>query len=139
MSIEQKECELIGEFNQFDDWMDKYEYLIDCGKSLPEMAANYKCDENIIKGCQSTVWLYAELVENKVIFHGAADSLIARGIVALLIRLLSGENPEDIVHAKLESLRTIGLQEHLSPTRSNGLVAMVKQMKMYALGLNIAK
>jgi len=138
MSIEAKERELVEEFSQFDDWMDKYELIIDLGKDLPALDEKYKTPENIIKGCQSTVWLHAALQDGRVIFTGAADSLIAKGIVAMLVRVLSDEKPQDIMDAKLGFIAELGLQEHLSPTRSNGLVAMLKQMKMYAIGFKMA-
>jgi cysteine desulfuration protein SufE len=138
MSIEAKERELVEEFSQLDDWMDKYEYIIDLGKDLPAMEEQYKTPENIIKGCQSTVWLHAEKQDGRVIFHAAADALIVKGIVAMLVRILSNEKPQDIIDAKLSFIAELGLQEHLSPTRSNGLVAMVKQMKMYAMGFKMA-
>lgn len=137
MTIEEKEQELIDGFAIYDDWMEKYEYIIELGKDLPLIAAEYKTEENIIKGCQSTVWLHAEKKGDKVVFTADADAIIAKGIIALLIDVLSNETPETIMNAKLDFISTIGLQEHLSPTRSNGLVSMVKQMKMYAIALNM--
>jgi len=137
MTIEEKEKELIDSFAIYEDWMEKYEYIIELGKDLPLIAEDYKKKENIIKGCQSTVWLHAEKKDDKVVFTADADAIIAKGIIALLIDVLSNETPEAIMNAKLEFISAIGLQEHLSPTRSNGLVAMVKQMKMYAIALNM--
>lgn len=137
MSIADKEIELIDEFGIYDDWMDKYEYIIELGKDLPAIDDSQKIDENIIKGCQSTVWLHAEKDGDKVKFSADADALIAKGIVAMLVRVLTDETPQDIVDAKLDFIKELGLQEHLSPTRSNGLVAMVKQMKRYALAYSV--
>ncbi len=137
MTIEEKERELIDSFAIYEDWMEKYEYIIELGKDLPLIADDYKTEENIIKGCQSMVWLHAEKKDDKVVFTADADAIIAKGIIALLIDVLSNETPEAIMNAKLEFINAIGLQEHLSPTRSNGLVAMVKQMKMYAIALNM--
>ena len=136
-SIEEKENELIDSFSIYDDWMEKYEYIIELGKDLPLIDPSQKTEENIIKGCQSTVWLHAEKKDDRIIFTADADAIIAKGIIAILIDVLSGETPETILNAKMDFIKEIGLQEHLSPTRSNGLVAMVKQMKLYALALNI--
>jgi cysteine desulfuration protein SufE len=135
MSIKTKEQEIIDDFSIYDDWMEKYEYIIELGKDLPLIDSKYKTDENLIKGCQSQVWLYAEKKDGKIYFTADADAVIAKGIIALLVQTLSGETPENIINAKLDFIKEIGLQEHLSPTRSNGLVSMVKQMKMYALAL----
>ncbi|MFT5819915.1 MAG: cysteine desulfuration protein SufE [Crocinitomix sp.] len=137
MSITDKENELVESFAIYDDWMEKYEYIIELGKDLPMIDAANKTDVNIIKGCQSTVWLHAEKKDDKVIFTADADAIIAKGIIAILVDVLSNETPDTIIEAKLDFVKEIGLQEHLSPTRSNGLVAMVKQMKMYALALNM--
>lgn len=136
-SIQEKEHELIESFSIYEDWMEKYEYIIALGKDLPLIDAAYKTEEHIIKGCQSTVWLRAEKKGDVIYFTADADAIIAKGIVALLIEVLSGETPQTILDAKMDFIKEIGLQEHLSPTRSNGLVAMVKQMKLYALALNI--
>lgn len=136
MSIAEKEQALMDDFSIYDDWMEKYEYLIALGKDLPLMAEDQKSDDKIIKGCQSTVWMTAELKEGKVVYTADADALIAKGIVALLIYVLSGEKPQDIVNAQLRFIQEIGLQEHLSPTRSNGLLAMLKQMKLDALAFS---
>ncbi len=133
MSISEIENEIIEEFSMFDDWMEKYEHIIELGKELPIIEEDQKTNENIIKGCQSRVWLHAEK-ENGIISYSAdSDAIITKGIIALLIRVLNHQNPKEIVDAKLEFIDKIGLKEHLSPTRSNGLVSMVKQMKVYAL------
>lgn len=137
MSITEKENELVESFAIYDDWMEKYEYIIELGKDLPIIDSANKTDENIIKGCQSTVWLYAEKKDNKILFTADADAIIAKGIIAILVDVLSNETSDTILEAKLDFIKEIGLQEHLSPTRSNGLVAMVKQMKMYALALKM--
>ncbi len=134
MTIETIQEDLIEEFSLFDDWMDKYEHLIDLGKSLPLIEPSLKTDDRIIKGCQSKVWLDAELKDNKVVFTADSDAIITKGIVAVLIRVFSNQTPEAIVNANTNFIDEIGLKEHLSPTRANGLVAMVKQMKLYALG-----
>lgn len=126
---------IIEEFALFDDWMQKYEYIIDLGKDLPLIEEKYKTDEYRIKGCQSQVWLYAEKIGEKVIFTADSDAVITKGIISLLIRVLSHQMPEDILNAELYFIDKIGLKEHLSPTRSNGLLSMVKQIKMYALAL----
>lgn len=133
MTINEIQDQIIADFSQFDDWMDKYALLIDLGNSLQPLHEKYKIPQNIIEGCQSRVWLNAELVDGKVIFEGESDAILVKGIVSLLIQVLSGQTPEDIVNTELYFIDRIGLKEHLSPTRSNGLLAMVKQMKMYAL------
>jgi cysteine desulfuration protein SufE len=132
-NIEAKEQEIIEEFSLFDDWMDKYEHIIGLGKELPLIEESLKTDDLLIKGCQSRVWLHAKLENGKVIFRADSDAIITKGIINLLIRVLSGEKPDDIVNADMTFIDQIGLKEHLSPTRSNGLVSMVKQMKLYAL------
>lgn len=137
MSIEEKEAALIEDFAIYDDWMEKYEYIIELGKDLPLIEEGLKTDDRIIKGCQSKVWMNASLEDGRVIFSADADAIIAKGIIALLVQVLSGEKPEDIVDAKMNFIKEIGLQEHLSPTRSNGLVAMLKQMKLDALALKL--
>lgn len=137
MSILEKENSLIEDFAIYDDWMEKYEYIIELGKDLPIISESEKTDERKIKGCQSTVWMKADLVDGKIIYTADADAIIAKGIIAMLIQVLSGEKPQDILDAKLNFISKIGLQEHLSPTRSNGLVSMVKQMKLDALALNM--
>lgn len=133
MSIASKEAEIIEEFSMFDDWSSKYEYLIDMGKELPLIDEGQKNEEHLIKGCQSQVWLTAQFENGLVHFRGDSDAQIPKGIVSLLIRVLNGEKPEDIVQSHLTFIDQIGLKEHLSPTRANGLVSMVKQMKLYAL------
>jgi len=132
-NIEAKEQEIIEEFSLFDDWMDKYEHIIGLGKELPLIDEDLKTDDLLIKGCQSRVWLHAKMEDGKVIFTADSDAIITKGIINLLIRVLSGEKPDDIVNADMTFIDQIGLKEHLSPTRSNGLVSMVKQMKLYAL------
>ena len=125
--------EIVDEFSMFDDWMDRYEYMIGLGKNLPLIDEGYKTDDFIIKGCQSKVWLHARLQDEKVIYTADSDAIITKGIIAILIRVFSGQSPQDIVHSDTEFIDDIGLKEHLSPTRANGLVSMIKQMKMYAL------
>ncbi len=137
MTLTEKENELIESFAIYDDWMEKYEYIIELGKDLPLISSENKKDENVIKGCQSTVWLHAEKKDDRIIFTADADAIIAKGIIAILVDVLSNETPDAIIEAKFDFIKEIGLQEHLSPTRSNGLVAMVKQMKMYALALKM--
>lgn len=124
---------IIEEFSVFDDWMDKYSLLIEMGNELPVLAAQSKTQQNLIEGCQSRVWLDAEYKEGKVLYQGDSDAVIVKGIVSLLIKVLSNHTPDEILSADLYFIESIGLKEHLSPTRSNGLVAMLKQMKMYAL------
>ncbi|KGE85953.1 MAG: SufE family protein [Phaeodactylibacter xiamenensis] len=128
--------EIIDEFAFFGDWMEKYEYIIDLGKSLPLIDEQYKDEDHLIKGCQSQVWLHADEAEGKVSFTADSDAVITKGIIALLVRVLSGQKAEEIAKADLYFIDKIGLKEHLSPTRSNGLVSMVKQMKMYGLAIN---
>lgn len=135
MSIIDKENEIIEDFAIYDDWMEKYEYIIELGKDLPMIDEHLKTEDRIIKGCQSQVWLNAEKVDGKIKFTADADAIIAKGIISLLIQVLSNETADDILNAELNFIKEIGLQEHLSPTRSNGLVAMVKQMKVQALAL----
>lgn len=127
------ENEIVEEFSLFDDWMDKYEHLISLGKSLPLVEEQYKTDEYTVKGCQSKVWLFAALQDGKVIYTADSDAIITKGIIALLVRVLSGRTPAEILQANLAFIDEIGLKEHLSPTRSNGLVSMIRQMKNYAL------
>ena len=133
MTIQEIENKITDEFGLFDDWMDKYNYIIDMGKTLPMIDEKYKTDQYIISGCQSRVWLSAEMENGKVIFKADSDAIITKGIINLLIRVLSNQNPDDIIKTDLDFLNKIGLKEHLSPTRSNGLVSMIKQMKLYAL------
>lgn len=137
MSIEQIENEIIEEFELFgSDWEQKYEHLIDLGKSLPLIAEQYKTDDRLIKGCQSKVWMHSAFKDGKVFFTADSDAIITKGLVALMIRVLSGHSADEIVNAKLEFINKIGLKEHLSPTRANGLVSMIKQMKIDALALS---
>ena len=137
MTINEIQDEIIEEFSGFDDWMDKYQLLIDLGNEQEPLADKYKTEQNLIDGCQSRVWLQADLTPTGVIhFSAESDALIVKGIVALLIRVLSDHTPQEILDADLYFIEQIGLNEHLSPTRSNGLLAMVKQMKMYALAFN---
>ena len=133
MTFNEMQDEVIAEFSDFDDWMDRYQLLIDLGNEQPPLDEKYKTDQNLIEGCQSRVWLQADEVDGKVIFQAESDALIVKGIIALLIKVLSGHTPDEILEADLYFIPRIGLQEHLSPTRSNGLLAMVKQMRMYAL------
>ena len=133
MTIKEIQEEIIDEFAMFDDWMERYEYIIDLGKSLPIIDVQYKLDENLINGCQSKVWLYSELENDTVKFTADSDAILTKGIVALLLRVYSGQKPTDILTAETRFIDEIGLKEHLSPTRANGLVSMVKQIKMYAI------
>ena len=133
MTINELQNNVIEEFADFDDWMDKYALLIDLGNSLPPLEEKYKTESNLIEGCQSRVWLQADYVDGKILFKGESDAVIVKGIGSLLISILSDHTPQEILDADLYFIEKIGLKEHLSPTRSNGLVAMVKQMRMYAL------
>ena len=134
MSIEEIEKEIIEEFELFgDDWEGKYEHLIDLGKSLPIIKEELKTEDRIIKGCQSRVWLNSELIAGKMVYTADADAIITKGMVAILVRVLSNQKPEDVVKAKLDFINTIGLKQHLSPTRANGLVSMIDKMKKEAL------
>ncbi|MCK9167470.1 MAG: SufE family protein [Bacteroidales bacterium] len=131
--IKEKTDQLVSEFSLFDEWMDKYTYLIELGKTVPPIDEDKKKEENLIKGCQSRVWLDATLAEGKIHFTADSDAIITKGIAALLIRVFNHETPEAILEADLSFLDTLGLKEHLSPTRSNGLLSMVKQIKFYAM------
>jgi cysteine desulfuration protein SufE len=133
MKIEETEKEIICEFEQFEEWLDKYNYIIELGKSLPLIDEQYKTQQYLITGCQSQVWLHASMKEDKIFFEADSDAIITKGIVNLLIRVLSGHTPDEIINTELGFINTIGLHEHLSPTRSNGLTSMIKQMKLYAL------
>ncbi|MDR0766335.1 MAG: SufE family protein [Odoribacteraceae bacterium] len=135
-TIEEIEKEIINEFSAYDDWMDKYSYLVELSAATGVMEEQYKTDENLIKGCQSRVWLHAESREGRLYFQADSDAIITRGLVALLVRVFSGQLPGDIVEANLEFLDTIGLRQHLTPVRSNGLLSMIKQIKYYAIALN---
>ena len=132
-SIQNIEVEIIEEFSMFDSWIDKYDYLIDLGKSLEILKDEFKIKENIINGCQSQVWLHAENKNNTIEYRADSDAIMTKGIIALLIRVLSNQRPNDIIDAKLDFIKTIGLEEQLSQTRANGLKSMIKQMKIYAL------
>lgn len=132
-TIDELQDEVIDEFSDFDDWMDKYQLLIDLGNDQEALDEKYKTEQNLIDGCQSRVWLQADWVDGKIIFQAESDALIVKGIIALLIKVLSGHTPDEILNADLYFIDRIGLKEHLSPTRSNGLLAMVKQIRMYAL------
>jgi cysteine desulfuration protein SufE len=136
MSINEIQDEIIEEFNIFEDWMDKYQYLIDISKDLVPINKDFQNQQHLIKGCQSQVWLNAELIDGKIIYTADSDALITKGIVALLIKVLSNHTPEDIKDADLYFIEKIGLKENLSPTRSNGLLSMIKQMKLYAIAYN---
>lgn len=131
--LKQIQEEIVDEFALFDDWMQRYEYMIELGKSLPIIDASKKTDNNIIKGCQSRVWLHADLNEDKVVYSADSDAIITKGIIALLIRVFSNQHPDDIISADTKFIDEIGLKEHLSPTRANGLVSMINQIKNYAI------
>lgn len=133
MSITEIQNEIIDEFAMFEDWMQRYEYMIELGKTLPLIDDQFRTDDNLIKGCQSKVWLHAEMVNNKVIFTADSDAIITKGIIAILVRVFSNQGPQEIIDAKTDFIDEIGLKEHLSPTRANGLVSMIKQLKMYAI------
>ena len=132
-SITEKQQEVIEEFSLFEDWMQRYEHMIDLGKSLPLIAEEYKTEDNIIKGCQSKVWVHAALEEDQLVFTADSDAIITKGIIAILIRVFSHQHPKAILEADTDFIDRIGLKEHLSPTRANGLVSMIKQIKMYAV------
>jgi cysteine desulfuration protein SufE len=132
-SIKDIQQDIIDEFDMFDEWMEKYEHIIDLGKSLPLIEEAHKTEDNLIKGCQSRVWLHANKQEDKVVYTADSDAIMTKGIIALLVRTFSGQKAQDIVEADTDFINQIGLKEQLSPTRANGLVSMVKQMKLYAL------
>lgn len=132
-NIKEKQEEVVEEFSMFDDWMERYEYMIELGKTLPLIDEKYKVDENLIKGCQSKVWVHAELQGDQLVFTADSDAIITKGIVAILIRVFSNQHPAEILEADTQFIDEIGLKEHLSPTRANGLVSMIKQLKMYAI------
>lgn len=133
MTIEEIQQEIIDEFSIFEDWMDKYGYLIELGNDLKDLDPKDKNDQNIIKGCQSRVWLVANLVDGKINFEGESDAVIVKGLVALLLRVVNGRTPKELMETKLHFIDDLGLKQHLSPTRSNGLLAMVKQIRLYAV------
>ena len=132
-NIKEIQQDIVEEFAMFEDWMQRYEYMIELGKSLPLIEEKYKIDENLIKGCQSKVWVHAELEGDKLVFTADSDAIITKGIVAILIRAFSNQHPADIIEADTKFIDEIGLKEHLSPTRANGFVSMIKQLKMYAV------
>lgn len=136
MTIQEIQNEIVNEFSMFDDWMQRYEYIIDLGKALPLIEEKYKTEENIIKGCQSKVWVHGEEENGKIVFTADSDAILTKGIIAILIRAFSNQKPEAILEANTDFIDEIGLKEHLSPTRANGLVSMIKQLKMYALAFN---
>jgi cysteine desulfuration protein SufE len=133
MTIQEIQDAIVDEFSMFDDWMDRYEYIIELGKSLPIIEEKYKTEENLIKGCQSKVWLQGEENNGKIIFTADSDAILTKGIIAILIRVFSNQSSKEILDANTDFIDEIGLKEHLSPTRANGLVSMIKQIKMYAL------
>ena len=133
MTIKAIQDEIIDEFSMFEDWEERYQYMIDLGKTLPLIDSQYKTEDNIIKGCQSKVWVHAEMKDDKVVFTADSDAIITKGIIAILIRVFSNQHPKDIIDADTSFIDDIGLKEHLSPTRANGLVSMIKKIKMYAL------
>jgi len=136
-TIEETEKEIAEEFSLFDTWDDKYEYIIDLGKKLPPLEDQYKIDENRVRGCQSTVWLVADYRQGKIFYKAESDAIIVKGLISMLIRVLSGHSPDEIIAAKLNFIQQIGMTTHLAQTRSNGLLAMVKQMKNFALAYKI--
>ncbi|WP_422106459.1 SufE family protein [Winogradskyella sp.] len=133
MTIEDIQNDIIDEFSMFDDWEDRYQYMIDLGKTLPLIDEQYKTEDHIIKGCQSKVWVHARMTDDKVSFTADSDAIITKGIIAILIRVFSNQHPKAIIEANTDFIDKIGLKEHLSPTRANGLVSMIKQLKMYAI------
>ena len=136
-TIQEIEQAIVDEFEQFEDWLEKYNYLIEMGKDMPMIDEKFKTKQNLISGCQSSVWLHAEYNDGRVYFSADSDAVITKGIVNMLIRVMSGQKPQTIIDAKLDFVDAVGLKEHLSPTRSNGLVSMIKQMKMYALAFQV--
>jgi len=139
MNIQAIQEEIIAEFSMFDDWDERFQYVIDLGKNLPLVEQQFKTDDNVIKGCQSKVWLHAEEKDNKIIFTADSDAIITKGIIAILIRVFSNQKAKDILEANTHFIDEIGLKEQLSPTRANGLVSMIKQIKLYALGFEAKK
>jgi len=133
VSIQDIQNDIIEEFAMFDDWEERYQYMIDLGKTLPLIDEQYKTDDYLIKGCQSKVWVHANMENNKVVFTADSDAIITKGVIAILIRVFSNQRPKDIIDANTDFIDKIGLKEHLSPTRANGLVSMIKQLKMYAI------
>jgi cysteine desulfuration protein SufE len=133
VSIQDIQNDIIEEFAMFDDWEERYQYMIDLGKTLPLIDEQYKTDDYLIKGCQSKVWVHANMENNKIVFTADSDAIITKGVIAILIRVFSNQHPKDIIDANTDFIDKIGLKEHLSPTRANGLVSMIKQLKMYAI------
>jgi len=133
MTITEIKNDIIDEFAMFEDWEERYQYMIDLGKTLPLIEEQFKTEDNIIKGCQSKVWVHADMKDDKVVFTADSDAIITKGIIAILIRVFSNQHPKDIIEADTDFIDQIGLKEHLSPTRANGLVSMIKQLKMYAI------
>ena len=138
-SIQSIQQEIVNEFNFFEDWSEKYQYLIDLGNNLPNFNQINRVEENLVKGCQSNVWLHAEIIDDKIIYTADSDAIISKGIISILISVFSGQKPEDIINAKMDFIDKIGLSNHLSQTRANGLLAMVKQIKIYAVAYNSKK
>ena len=136
MKIKEIQEEIVEEFSMFDDWMERYEYIIELGKNLPLIKEEFKTENNLIKGCQSKVWLQGEQKDDKIIFTADSDAILTKGIIAILIRVFSNQKASDILEADIKFINEIGLKEHLSPTRANGLVSMIKNIKMYALAFN---
>ena len=136
MTIQEIQAEIIDEFSMFEDWEERYQFMIDLGKSLPLIKEEFKTEDNIIKGCQSKVWLKGENIDNKIVFTADSDAILTKGIIAILIRTFSNQKPEDILQANTDFIDEIGLKEHLSATRANGLVSMIKNIKMYALAFD---
>ena len=139
MKIKEIQDEIVDEFSMFDDWMERYEYMIELGKKLPLIKEEFKTESNLIKGCQSKVWLQGEQNDNKVVFTADSDAILTKGIIAILIRTFSNQTASDILDSDMDFIDEIGLKEHLSPTRANGLVSMIKNIKMYALAFNSQK
>jgi cysteine desulfuration protein SufE len=139
MTIQEIQAEIVEEFSMFDDWLQRYEYIIELGKTLPIIDEKYKTNDNIIVGCQSKVWLFAEEKEDKIYYTADSDAILTKGIIAILIRVFSNQKAKDILAANTEFINDIGLKEHLSPTRANGLLAMIKQLKLYALAFESKK
>jgi cysteine desulfuration protein SufE len=139
MTIQEIQDQIVDEFSMFDDWMERYEYIIELGKGLPLIEEKYKTEDNIIKGCQSKVWVHGEQKEDKIVFTADSDAILTKGIIAILIRAFSNQKATDILEANTDFIDQIGLKEHLSPTRANGLVSMIKKIKMYALAFNAKK
>lgn len=135
-SIDEIQEEIVEEFGFFGDWMEKYEHIITFGKTLPPLDEQYKTDDNLVKGCQSRVWLYAEMQDGRLVFHADSDAIITKGLAGLMVRVLSGHTPREIANANLYFVDAIGLKEHLSPNRANGLVSMIRKMKLYAVAFD---